>query len=124
MQTVIETPGFVRDAKAAGVSEAERGKIVEAIAANPLAGAEIPGSGGARKVRFPGRGSGKSGGYRVITYFGGADIPVFLLNVFAKGDRANLSRAEVNELKVILAMLAAAYRDGVDRNVEGRKPHS
>jgi len=49
-----------------------------------------------------GRGKGKSGGYRVISYFGGDDVPVFLLNVFAKGDKVNLSKAERNELKRIL----------------------
>ncbi|MDE2303540.1 MAG: type II toxin-antitoxin system RelE/ParE family toxin [Sphingomonadales bacterium] len=123
MQTVIETPGFARDAKAAGVTDAERGRIVETIAANPLAGAEIAGTGGARKVRFARQGGGKSGGYRVITYFGGVDIPVFLLNVFAKGDKATLSAAEVNELKAILARLAMAYREGVQRNAEVHKPH-
>jgi hypothetical protein len=120
MQAVIETPDFLKDAKAAGISEAERTNIVEAIAGNPLVGVEIPGSGGARKVRFAGRGKGKSGGYRVITFYGGADIPVFLLNVFAKGDRVNLSQEDVNELRVILAAIAARYREGVKRHVKGR----
>jgi hypothetical protein len=37
-------------------------------------------------------------------------MPVFLLNVFAKGDRADLTRAERNALRQILGRLAAAYR--------------
>ncbi len=84
--------------------------IVDAIAADPMMGDEIKGSGGARKVRFAGRGKGKSGGYRVITFFSGPDIPVFLLNVFGKGDRSNLSKAEVNALQAILSRIVDAYR--------------
>ncbi|MGL4440958.1 MAG: type II toxin-antitoxin system RelE/ParE family toxin [Bosea sp. (in: a-proteobacteria)] len=113
MQSVFETPSFLADTRQAGLTEAERLSIVDFIAANPDAGVEIAGSGGARKLRFAGRGKGKSGGYRVITFFSGSDIPVFLLNVFAKGDRANLSKAEINELQIIqiiLTDLAAQFR--------------
>ena len=45
--------------------------------------------------------------------YGGDDVPLFLLNVFTKGDRANLSKAECNELRVILAKMAQVYREGV-----------
>jgi hypothetical protein len=121
MQTVVETPDFIADAKKAGVSDDERKMIVDHLARNPGAGDLISGSGGARKVRFAGRGKGKSGGYRVITYFGGGDIPVFLLNVFAKGDRVNLSKSELNVLRHELAGLADDYRKGARRNVKGRK---
>jgi hypothetical protein len=110
MQVVIETPDYLADAKAAGLSETERRAIVDLVADNPTAGDQIEGTGGARKLRMAGRGKGKSGGYRVITYYGGGDIPVFLLAVFAKGDKVNLSQAERNELKKELAGLAADYR--------------
>jgi hypothetical protein len=68
------------------------------------------GTGGARKVRFAGRGKGKSGGYRVITFYSGGDLPVFLLTVFAKGERANLSKAERNALAQLARVLADSYR--------------
>jgi hypothetical protein len=42
-------------------------------------------------VRFAGKGKGKSGGYRVITFYSGSDIPVFLLNMFAKNEKADLA---------------------------------
>ena len=57
-------------------------------------------------------GTGKSGGYRVVFYYAGQDVPIFLLDVFTKGDRANLSKAEQNELRVILGKMADAYRKG------------
>ena len=120
MHTVIETLDYLADAKAAGLSIAERKKVVDFISENPEAGDMIVGTGGARKVRFGGRGKGKSGGYRVITYFGGGDIPVFLLAIFAKGDRVDLSQNERNELRVELAGLADDYRKGVSQYVRRR----
>jgi len=110
MQTVIETESFLRDAKSVGLSDEERNAIVNFVAANPDAGNEIKGTGGARKLRFAGKGKGKSGGYRVITFYSGDDIPVFLLNVFAKNEKIDLSQAERNEFKTVLAVLADTYR--------------
>src|SRR6266480_901908 len=98
MHTVIETGMYLRNAKAAGLTEKERLSIVDFLALNPDAGDEIKGTGGARKIRFAGKGKGKSGGYRVISFYGGDDIPVFLLNVFAKNEKTDLSQAERNEL--------------------------
>ena len=120
MQTVVETPGYLRDARSAGVGRGERQSIVDYVAANPTAGDIIVGSGGARKIRFAAPGRGKSGGYRVVTYYGGGALLVFLLNIFRKGDRINLSKAEVNELRDELAQLAREYREGAKRHVEGR----
>lgn len=110
MQTVVETESYLRDARATGVTDNERLGIVDFIATNPDAGNEIRGTGGARKVRFAGKGKGKSGGYRVITFYSGEDVPVFLLNLFAKNEKTDLSQAERNELKAVLAALADAYR--------------
>jgi hypothetical protein len=110
MHAVIETPSFLADAKEAGLAEEERKAIVDAIAADPMSGDEIKGSGGARKLRFAGRGRGKSGGYRVITFYSGVEVPVFLLNVFGKGDRADLTKAEVNALRSILGRIVETYR--------------
>jgi hypothetical protein len=121
---VIETLDYLSDAKAAGMSDSERDAVIMMLANNPKAGVEIPGAGGARKVRIAGRGKGKSGGYRVITFYSGSSIPVFLLNVFSKGDRVDLSQAQRNEIRKELAALAQDYRAGVQSRVERRKPHT
>ncbi len=121
MHAVIETPGYLRDARDAGLTEEERAAIVWYLAAHPDAGDEIRGTSGARKIRFAGRGKGKSGGYRVITFYSGRAVPVFLLNVFAKGDRVDLSQAERNELRTMLATLVRRYLEGVKHNVQVRK---
>lgn len=99
------------------MSEAERDTVVETVANRPDIGDDIPGTGGARKVRVAGRGKGKSGGYRVITFYSGKDIPVFLLAVYSKGEKANLSKAERNELRSILSDIVREYRKGPKRHV-------
>ncbi len=123
MQTVIQTPTFLADAKAAGVEDDEREAIVAAIAADPQAGDVIPGTGGARKVRIAGRGKGKSGGYRVITFYAAEDVPVFLLALVSKGQRTDLSQAERNELRTVLGKLADIYRQGVAVRVRQQRLH-
>lgn len=110
MQCVLETDAFISAAKDCGMTEDERHKIVTFIAENPKAGDVIKGTGGARKIRFPFRTKGKSGGVRVVTYFDGEDIPVFVLDVFKKGDRINLSQTERNEFRSILGDMAKNYR--------------
>jgi hypothetical protein len=112
MHSVVATPDFLADARNAKIGDEELGDIINTLSADPTCGVMIKGTGGARKVRFAGRGKGKSGGYRVVTFYGGQDIPVFLLNVFAKGDRVDLSQAERNELRKELEGLAEDYRRG------------
>jgi len=117
MHTVVETPSYLADVRAAGLTEGEREAVVEMVANHPEAGDEIGGTGGARKVRVAGRGKGKSGGYRVITFYSGKNVPVFLLAIYSKGEKANLSKAERNELRGILADIVREYRKEAKRHV-------
>ena len=110
MQTVIETAEFLRRAKECDVTEDERAEMVNFIAAHPKAGNEIKGTGGARKMRFARPGGGKSGGYRVITFYSGVDIPVFLLSLFAKNEKTDLTPKERNALKKVLPQVVKDYK--------------
>ncbi len=65
----------------------------------------MPGCGGARKLRVARPGGGKSGGYRVISYYAGADVPVFLLIVFAKNMKSNLTKAEQQTFSTAVKLL-------------------
>ena len=113
MHTVAETRAFQRQAADAGMSEAEISALVSYLAINPMAGDEICGTGGCRKVRVGGRGKGKSGGYRTITFYSGPQMPVFLLAVYSKGERANLSQRERNTLAVLTKSIVAEYRNRI-----------
>jgi hypothetical protein len=110
MQTVVETSSYLSAAKSSGMTGAETKAVVDLIAANPKAGDLIVGSGGCRKVRIAGKGKGKSGGYRVITYFYNEDIPVFLLWVLSKGSVANLTDEQVKQLAKATKAIAQSYQ--------------
>ena len=110
MHAVIETSSFLVDCRNAGLSDDEISGIVSTISSDPMSGDLIPGTGGARKLRVAGRGKGKSGGYRTVSYFAGADVPVLLLALINKGERADLSQTERNELRRELAGYARDYR--------------
>lgn len=97
----------------------EREALIEYLAANPDAGEVMRGTGGARKLRWATQGKGKSGGARVITFYSGPPVPVFLLTVFGKGEKVYLTRAEQNGLRKILGELVKEYLEGVKRHVKG-----
>ena len=91
MQTVVELPEFQRRAKSI-MSDSHREAIIDWIAANPKGGVSL--GGGLRKVRIPREDGGKSGGFRTIYVFGGRHMPIFLVTVFAKNEKANLTPKE------------------------------
>jgi len=97
MHTVAETEIFQRYA-ASVWGESERVEFVEWIAANPLAGDVVPGSGGCRKVRWSRAGMGKRGGVRVI-YFNALDGRIWLLIAYAKSKFDNLPVEFLAKLK-------------------------
>ena len=102
--TVVETPFFLR--KAADLLEGpERSELVAFVAANPDAGEVIPETGGVRKIRWAAGGRGKRGGVRVIYCFHSDAFPLFLLTVYAKNQKANLTHAERNDLKKLIPVL-------------------
>ena len=109
MHTVVETKAYLSAAADAGMTEEERESVVAIVAATPAIGDKIVGAGGARKFRFKKPGVGKSGGYRVITCFSGNDIPAFLITVFAKGEKANLTKTEQNALTRLSKQLIESY---------------
>jgi hypothetical protein len=108
LQTVVELDTFLRRAKAI-MSDEERMGLVSFLAANPEAGISL--GGGLRKVRISRSGGGKSGGYRTLYVFGGTHMPLFLLTVFAKNEKDNLSRAEQTDLTETSKRIITVYGD-------------
>jgi len=119
LHTVVETPEFQREVRGR-LAGFERDALIDYLAANPDAGEVMQGTGGARKFRWATGGKGKSGGVRVITFYSGPPVPVFLLTVFGKGEKVNLTQAERNVLRKVLGELVKEYREGVRQNVKGR----
>ena len=120
MHTVMELSTFIGDAKEAGISDEEKADIIWHLSNNPTDGRVVPGTGGVRKIRVIGRGKGKSGGYRTIHYYAADDVPIFLMALIDKGDRANISQAEKNILKKTVAKIADDYREGIGKGLGKR----
>ena len=103
---MAETPLFVRQADSIW-NEQEREEFVNYIARNPEAGDVIPESGGVRKVRWGRAGDGKRGGARVIYFYHDDTRPLYLLLVYAKGRKEDLSDDEKRAVRKLAAMLKA-----------------
>ncbi len=91
------------------LKEDERASIINYLATHPQSGDLMQGTGGIRKLRWSAQGRGKSGGVRVIYYYHNGAIPLFLLTVFGKGEKANLSKAERNDLAKFTSLLLQNY---------------
>ena len=107
---VVEAPTFV-SATRKMFNDDEREELTVFLAFNPTAGDVIAGTGGVRKLRWALTGRGKSGGARVIYYYHDEHIPLFLLNAYAKNEQANLSHAERNAYKQVVAAITAAIKE-------------
>lgn len=110
MLTVAELPEYQRRA-AKLLADEDRRAIVDYLAAHPRAGDLIEGTGGVRKLRWGRDGRGKSGGVRVIYYVHSEVMPLYLLTMFAKNERANLSKAERNELAELVDVLVQIWME-------------
>lgn len=94
----IETPMFTRLVGKL-MDDDEYAKLQLALALRPDLGKVIPGSGGIRKVRWAGSGRGKRGGLRVIYYWQAPDDQIWLLLVYPKSEREDLSHDQIKQLK-------------------------
>ena len=106
---VIETPEFISQADEL-MTERDREELISYLACNPTAGDVVPGAGGIRKLRWRLEGRGKRGGARVIFFFHSADVPLFVLTVFAKSQRTDLSQQQRNEFRRLTKVLVEQYR--------------
>jgi hypothetical protein len=105
--TVAETAVFMRQAASVWTDE-DRSAFVDFIARNPEAGDLIPQSGGVRKVRWGRQGSGKRGGVRVIYFYHNADMPLYLMMIYAKAQRDDLSPDARRAVQALVTRLKRA----------------
>lgn len=108
--TVVELTSFQRRAEKI-LSAEEHKAMIDFLAVNPLAGDEIQGTGGVRKVRFAMGAKGKSGGARVIYYFYNDTMPLYALLIYAKGERTDLSADQRRTVTKLVDILRATARE-------------
>lgn len=98
MYTIVETPTFIKLVDKL-LDESERSQLASFLAANPEAGSVVPGSGGVRKVRWGLPGVGKQGGARVIYFNRLPDGEIWLLLIYGKSERDNISASILKMIK-------------------------
>ena len=108
MQAIVELPTYQRRSTDLLTEEGRR-DIIDYLAVYPRTGVLVQGTGGVRKLRWARGASGKSGGVRVIYFYHDLRIPLFLLTVYSKGERDNLSQAERNSLRSLTEILVKTY---------------
>jgi hypothetical protein len=112
--TIVETRAYLARADKLLDEDAREGIKVE-IATDPECGVVMRGTGGVRKFRFAVGNRGQSAGVRVVYYFCNERMPAFLLTVFAKNEKDNLSKEERNNLAKLVNVLREQYGESHGR---------
>ena len=108
--SIIETAAFTRRLKDLGVSADEMASIYDAYASVPHYGKLVRNTGGLRKGRVAKDATGKSGGYRVFSFYFDSNSPVFLLWLIDKSDDAGLTDAQENIFRALTTALKKDLR--------------
>lgn len=108
--SIIETTAFTRRLKDLGVSKDELASIYDAYASRPDYGTLVKNTGGLRKGRVAKDATGKSGGYRVFSFYMDSNNPVFLLWLINKLDDDSLTDAQENIFRTLTSALKKELR--------------
>lgn len=105
---IIETSIFTRQITEL-ISDDEYAELQFALIQRPELGSLIPQSGGIRKLRWAGSGRGKRGGIRVIYYWQNLEEQIYMLLVYAKNAKENMTTAQ---LKILRKLVEQEFGNG------------
>lgn len=106
---VVETDAFAKDARKI-FTEEELGVLHQHLATQREVGSVIIGSGGLRKARWSTQGRGKRSGARVIYYYGGDHMPIFMIAIYTKSEKSDMTKAELKAATRLTDALREQYR--------------
>jgi hypothetical protein len=107
--SVAETRSFSAQVKGV-LTEDEIADLKVDLALRPTAGVVMEGTGGIRKYRVACRGRGKRGGARVIYYYHDRDMPIYLLAIYSKSEKIDLSDTEKAIMRKFVEQLVKKHR--------------
>jgi hypothetical protein len=116
---IVETDGFAKDARKI-FTEEELGALHQHLGTFRELGNVISGSGGLRKVRWSAQGKGKRSGARVIYYYGGDHMPLFMIAIYTKSEKSDMTRAELKMATKLINALRQQYRPRNPETSESR----
>lgn len=94
------------------LTEEERIAMEFFIACAPQDHPVIPGAGGFRKARWARRGTGKSGGFRVVYFFLAEPGRIYMAGIYPKSRQETLSMGDQNVLAKLAAQIKKAAKGG------------
>ena len=107
----IITKEFDRTWKELGLNDDDLRELEMYLCKYPDCGNTLEGTGGIKKFRWTLEGRGKSGGARIIYLDIVFAKHIYLLTAFPKNEKANLSKAERNQMKTIVTAIKNAEKE-------------
>ena len=104
-RTFKEVPSFTNKWHALGLTDSDLRTLEMILLKNPKIGSVIAGTGGIRKIRIPVENTGKRGGGRVLYVDIEIKECIYLLDVYTKNEKIDLTRKEQKILKKLVSIL-------------------
>jgi len=99
---IIAVPTFKKELKRLSKKynslKADLASLFETLETNPTQGIALGNNCYKIRLSITSKGKGKSGGARVVTNFVIADATIYLLSIYDKAEKENLSNKELDEL--------------------------
>ena len=112
-RTFIQTREFTRNWDDLGLNDDDLRRLELQIMSDPQIGAVMRGTGKLRKMRFALENGGKSGGMRVCYVDFLLLETVYLITVYPKSMKENLTSAERNDIKKMIMKLEESLKTEV-----------
>lgn len=109
-RTFIQTKEFSKNWDELGFNDDDLRKLEIDIMSNPTKYPVMQGTGGLRKARYAIENKGKSGGVRVCYVDFVFAETIYLITVYPKNEKDNLSKAERNEIKKVIEILESTLQ--------------
>lgn len=110
-RTFIQTAEFVKKWEQLGLSDDDLRRLELEIMRNPHVGSVIQGTGKLRKMRFAFENSGKRGSTRICYVDFAIFETIYLITVYSKNEKDNLSKAEQNAIKNLIDILENSLKN-------------
>lgn len=107
-RTFIQTSEFVRRWEELGFQDEDIRRLEYEIMKNTKVGPVIRGTGGLRKMRFAFEQRGKRGSVRICYVDFSEKSTVYLITVYFKKEKDNLTREECNKIKKLIEILESS----------------
>lgn len=113
----VITSIFENQWKKIGLTDDDLRRLQLEILQNPEQGVIMQGTGGLRKIRFALENRGKSGSARVCYIDFLVYETIFLLTLYTKNEKDNLTQKEKNDFKVMIDSLEKELKMQAERSV-------